>query len=293
MYMYMEQPKTLIGKNNYLFLINDSSQELNIHCNNLNLVNNETFQRYKFKNFLLIVFPDKSLLYKKYLPDKFKIQFRPGLDAYMKVLTDKLLDTYDILKNEEDVYYKTDTHINIKGSYIVYKQFIQKLNEMYQLDIAPKECVILNKQCILSSLQLGIGDLLWECNLGNQCVEDCIDSFYYSDNIDYIYCKHKIQKDGSIRLLTKDTLIDENDILHNTILSWDILSKYILYKKNITCNNKLKVLIFYDSFLTSTLSLYLELFNEVYMIKDIYNNYIINIINPNFVFEFRVERFLS
>ena len=30
--------KTLIGKNDYLFLINDSSKELEIHCNNLNVV---------------------------------------------------------------------------------------------------------------------------------------------------------------------------------------------------------------------------------------------------------------
>lgn len=69
------------------------------------------------------------------------------------------------------------------------------------------------------------------------------------------------------------------------------MSKYILYQKNI-CDNKLKVIIFYDSFLISLLSLYLELFEEVYMIKDFYNNDIINIIKPNFVFEFRIERFL-
>ena len=30
--------KTLIGKEDYLFLINDSCKELEIHCNNLNLV---------------------------------------------------------------------------------------------------------------------------------------------------------------------------------------------------------------------------------------------------------------
>ena len=75
------------------------------------------------------------------------------------------------------------------------------------------------------------------------------------------------------------------------VLSWDILSNYILYQKNIS-NNKFKVLIFYDSFLTSLLSLYLELFEEVYMSKSVYDNTIINTINPDYVFEFRVERFL-
>jgi hypothetical protein len=74
-------------------------------------------------------------------------------------------------------------------------------------------------------------------------------------------------------------------------IEWNIVSKYILYQKNIT-NNNLKVIIFYDSLLLSSLSLYMELFETVYMIKDIYNNEIINIIKPDYVFEFRVERFL-
>ena len=39
--------KTLIGKNNYLFLINDSGQELKIHCDNLNLVNDILWLRIK------------------------------------------------------------------------------------------------------------------------------------------------------------------------------------------------------------------------------------------------------
>jgi hypothetical protein len=36
---YIIMSKTLIGKNGYLFLINDSSQELKIHCDNIDLVN--------------------------------------------------------------------------------------------------------------------------------------------------------------------------------------------------------------------------------------------------------------
>jgi len=38
--------------------------------------------------------------------------------------------------------------------------------------------------------------------------------------------------------------------------------------------------------------LYIDLFYEVYMIKTIYNNNLIKLISPDFVFEFRVERFL-
>ena len=141
-------------------VINDSAKELEVHCNNLNLVNEQHLQKYKFDHFLLIVFPNKSLIYKEYLPQEYVIKHRPALNMYKHVLNNKIYDTYDILKNEKDVYYKTDTHINIKGAYIVYKQFIQKINNLFYLNIKPKECVILNKQCILSNLQLGIGDLL-------------------------------------------------------------------------------------------------------------------------------------
>ena len=122
----------------------------------------------------------------------------------------------------------------------------------------------------MSDLQLGIGDLLWESNLGDQYVEDHTDNFYYSDDIEYIYCKQKIQENDKLRILSKD-LNDETNKLIGRNVSWEILSTYILHKKNI-CKNKLKVLIFYDSFLTSSLSLYLDLFEEVYMVKEIYNN---------------------
>lgn len=282
--------KTLIGKDNYLFLTNDSARELEVHCNNLNLVRDKTLSRYNFDNFCLIVFPNKSLIYKDLLPKEYKVKYRPALDYYSKALNNKIFDTYNILKNEEDVYYKTDTHINIKGGYIVYKEFINKINEIYSLNIKIKNCLILKKTCVLSQLNLGLGDLLWSINLGEQYVEDHIDTFYYSDQIDYMYCKYVIEKNGIVRILDKK-LIDQNNILHNSLLDWNVLSNYILYKKN-NCDDKFKVLIFYDSFLTSTLSLYLDIFREVYMIKTIYNNEIIDIIKPDFVFEFRVERFL-
>ena len=283
--------KTLIGKSNYLFLINDSNKELIVGCNNLNLVQTKNLNSFKFDKFLLTIIPNNSLIYKKYLPDSYNVKYRPGFYAYSKVLNNKIIDAYNVLKNEEDVYYKTDTHINLKGSFIVYKYFIQELNKIYNLDIIPKELTISSKKCILTELKLGLGDLLWKDNLGDQNVENHEDTFYYSNEIEYIYCTHVIKKDDNIRILNKNSLIDQNEILINSTIDWNIISKYILYQKNIT-NNKLKVIIFYDSLLIPSLSLYMELFEIVYMIKDIYNNEIINIIKPDYVFEFRVERFL-
>jgi hypothetical protein len=288
----MDSIKTLIGKNNYLFLINDACRELEVHCENLNLVNDKSLSRYNLENFLLIVLPNKSLVYRDYLPDNYNIKYRPALNDYKKIFKNKLVDTYKILKNEEDVFYKTDTHINMKGNYFVYNYFIKKLNEIYNLDIKPHNIVLSSKNCKLAELNYGLGDLLWDKNLGNQNIDENskIDNFYYSDNVEILYYNHKIKESDEIRILNKE-FIDINYKLVDSLISWEILSENILYRKNNTDNN-LKVLIFYDSFSISLLDLYLKLFNEVYMIKEIYNSHYIKTINPDYVFEFRVERFL-
>lgn len=72
------------------------------------------------------------------------------------------------------------------------------------------------------------------------------------------------------------------------------MSNYILYRNNENNGEQkqYKVLLFYDSFLANVLDLYLKLFKEVYMIKDIYDRKYIEYIKPDYVFEFRVERFL-
>lgn len=73
----------------------------------------------------------------------------------------------------------------------------------------PREITLLNKKCILSETYLGIGDLTWETNLGNQVLETCIDTFYYADEIDYIYCTHIIQINDKLRILDMN-LVDKN-----------------------------------------------------------------------------------
>lgn len=283
--------KTLIGKEEYLFLINDTCKELEVHCNNLNLVKDKTFKRYSFDKFLLIVLPNKSLIYKDFLPDEYVVKYRPALDDYKSVLKEKVIDTYDLLRNYENTYYKTDTHINIKGAYLVYKYFIHKLNEIFNLNMQSKEISLNKKVCELSSLHLGVGDLLWESNLGNQNVNDKVDTFYFSDEIQPFCYKHFIANNDEIRILDKQ-LNDKTTEFEGNVVSWNIISDFIFYKKNDINGNNLKVLIFYDSFLLSTISLYLHLFEEVYMSKSMYDNEIINNVKPDYVFEFRSERFL-
>lgn len=101
-------------KNNILFLFNDATQELNVHCNNLILINDITLPKYTFNNYFLFVYPNKLLIYKNYLPDEYIFKYSHALEIFKNKFKDKLYDLYDILKNETDLYYKTDTHINLK-----------------------------------------------------------------------------------------------------------------------------------------------------------------------------------
>jgi hypothetical protein len=281
--------KTLIGNNGYLFLKNDDSRELEVHCNNLCLVvcDLSRFQKY-FDKYYITVFPDKSYLYKKFLPSEYISQYRPGLLKYKSFFNDKLFDTYDILKNINDPYYKTDTHINLNGAYNVYVNFIKNIKKIYNLNLPTKH---LNIKCynniILSNIKPGLGDLTLEYNRGTQILDDISDNYYYSDDLIEIYNN---KNPGNIIFLDKKLEKVENISL-DTIIDWNIISKFILYKKNKNALKK-KVVIYYDSFITSTMGLYITMFYEVYMIKDIYCADIMDKINPDYIFEFRIERFL-
>lgn len=287
--------KTLIGKEDYLFLINDSCKELETHCNNLNLVDEEKLvSRYLFDNFLLFVYPNKSLFCKQYLPDNYDIKYRPGIEIYKNKLQNKLIDLYNFMDINDDLFYKTDTHINLKGNYLVYKIFVDKINKKFNFNITPKNLVIKSTKCELVTLPYAIGDLTWHDNLGNKILNNKIDTYYYSDDVDYFYNIYKITNNNSIRFLNGITLYDETCDLekNNEVAHWNLISKYIIYIKNESVEPKKKVVIFYDSFLLHSLSLYFDLFYEIYFIKNIYNNEIINNIKPDYVFEFRCERFL-
>lgn len=281
--------KTLIGKNGYLFLTNDTCKELEVHCQNLNLIKNKSLPHLNFDNYMMILFPNKSLYYKNYLPDEYVVKYRPAFEIYKNKLQDKMLDCYEILKNIDDAYYKTDTHINLKGNYEVYLKFIEKVNNDYELNLKAKYIKIeVIENIELSSLNYGIGDLTWPSNLGNQTLINKNDNYYYSTDFSDFYMRHKINNNDNIMFFDYE-LNNKTDELNNLIVDWNIISKYIIYKKN---KNGYKVIIFYDSFILNILPLYIELFNEIYLIKSVYNNKLIDIIKPDYIFEFRLERFL-
>ena len=282
--------KILIGKKDVLFLCNDASKELEVHCENLFIVNENNLSRYSFPDFMMFVYPDKSFFYKDFLPDGYIAQYRPGLAVYKDTLQDALVDLYDILKDETDVYYKTDTHINQKGNYIVYKHFLSTLEKKLNIHIEPKVIEFEVKKTQLSSLDCGLGDLTWKSNTGDIILDNIEDTYYYHPECCWFYCSYKIKKNVALHFLDYQ-FKDKTSELENLVVNWDIIINHIIYVKN---ENKYpgKVIFFYDSFLLHSLPLYFDLFEEAYFVKHVYSKDIIDTIQPTHVFEFRIERFL-
>ena len=290
----MGKEKTLIGKENYLFLQNDSNRELEVHNNNLCVVSKNfhlKFEKYLSK-YLLIVFPNKSLVHQRYLPDGFDLKYRPGIDMYKKYLNDRIIDLYEYLKNE-DSFYKTDTHMNLNGAYISYEVVISKLRAIFNIQVEKPNIHLQKKECILADLNLGLGDLTWEMNLGQQDLKDKSDIYYYSDDIEPIYTRYKISSSDKHLAILNYNLEYCNTQYDGTVIDWNIVSNYIIYSINNEVKQKEKILIFYDSFLLSSLSLWRQAFHEVYFIKNTFNPEMVKKINPDYILEFRVERFLN
>lgn len=287
--------KTLIGKNGYLFLNNDANQEIKIHNENLCVVDERNLDKYTsvMNKFIMIVFPDKSFFCREHLPDGYNMIFRPGFEIYKRKFGGNIIDGTALLNGSNQVFYKTDTHLNLKGAYIVYVNFINKINKLFNLKVICKSANLYFKDVnSLCELKNGLGDLTWHHNLGDLILTNTNDTIVLSDDIKQIYTLYEFAINDPLKLLLfQGSLIDDTNNNIGKKLDWIVISKYILYKKN-NCLPKCKILIFYDSFLLSTLSLYLELTSEVYMSKSIFNKSLVDYINPDYIFEFRVERFL-
>lgn len=286
--------KTLVGKNGYLFLKNDACRELDVHCNNVCNIKSDSVKDLYNKHIdklLITIFPNKSYVYSIYLPDDYKALYRPAFDIYSRILGNHLLDGYTVLNQIPDIFYKTDTHINFKGGYIIYKEWVIKANTLFSLNIPIRKDNIEYKEVSgLSNLNIGIGDLTWDMNRGSQVIENISDLYFYSTSVRSIYLEHKLSYYSDIRLVTYNN-IDVTDKYKTQIIDWKMLSDNILHTFNDAGINK-KVLFFYDSFLISTISLYMDIFKETYMAKSIYDPSLIKLLEPDLIFEFRVERFL-
>lgn len=293
--------KTLIGKNGFLFLINDSSDEILCHKNGtVNSSHNNREQMYLkyIDKIFILVYPDKSYCCQQHLPDEYQpLLFRESFRKYKEFLGERIFDGYPFIFNEGDKYfYKTDTHMNMLGTYMLLNKFIDYVNCQLGLNIQIPIVEIKELYCENGILNLGkgLGDLRYPQNLGNQTVIDVTDTYYYNEEYGNYYVTDKISSDGKIRYLLKDksTLIDKNDELDGKLVDWNIVNKYVIHSTNIDSLVDKKILIFYDSFTLNLIPILMQISREVYMMKQTYNHDLIETINPDLIFELRVERFL-
>jgi hypothetical protein len=288
--------KTIIGKNNYLFLNNDTSNSLINHCND-NYKKEINLNRYNLiiNKFLLIVFPDKECICSNLLPDNFTIKNRYSLDYYKLELNNKLLDTTDLLDYTD--YYVTDTHMNIKGLYKIYKESILKFNKLFNKNISILESELKNIIVDnLTSLQLGLGDLTWDTNKLDLVLNNISDIYYISEHNFPFYCKLKILNpliidDINIKILNTSLENITSNYL-DSVITWNILSETIISSVCNNIDNNLKILIFYDSFLVSIIPLIMKTFKYCFFSKSHVNQTIVDNVNPDYILEFRIERFL-
>lgn len=290
----MSSNKTLIGKNGYLFLNNDSCDEIQRHIKDFSKISVESLSRYDIvrDRYFITVFPNKSFVCRSQLPDGYYVNYRPDFNVYKKKFGNYIFDGYEVIGDEIETFYKTDTHMNLKGTIRIYYDFLKRINSLFNLDLIEKRFNI-DVKYVDRLTDIGHGDLTWYQNLGDQILYDTSDFYYYSDEIKNLYPRGivKLEDELFFYILENDKLIDRTASVIGTQFDWNIISKYTFKKKN-KVNPRYKVLIFYDSFLLSTLSLYLELFDEVYMQKNAFDQNLVNAIQPDYVFEFRVERFL-
>lgn len=278
--------KTLYGKENYLFLFNDSSSSLENHCKNF--IEYNIYYTIKYISFikknkiLFFVFPDKEIICKKFLPNQYKIKNRNKLEYYKALFTDLLYDSTELFDVSD--YSKTDTHINLKGLYKFYIKACSILSQKFNLNIETKKIIIKRKEVI------GNGDLIQGVNIGTNIAKKIKETIYYTDK-SYSIINNKYNIDSNIKILEYD-FSDISNKYNNKLINWIDIRDKIIHYKNINALNKKKIVIFHDSFLLPIIFLFTELFNEVYTIKNFFDTKFINYIKPDYIFEFRVERFL-
>ena len=283
--------KTLVGTNNYLFLINDSSKSIEKHSVFNEKLNDSRLKTTygKFKdNMLVIVVPDKEITCKKYLPNNIKCEYRNEFECYKKYFGENIVDAHDVLDPTD--FYKTDTHTNQKGGAKTFTLLLSHLQDKFNVQFNIDTSYEVSNVISLSDLNIGLGDLTWKDNRGSLELDN-IDDIYYKINGHELVIWSKYNTLSEPYSILSYHLIDVSSLFE--IITWEVLSNNILFKKNKDYTIKKKVVIFYDSYLSHTLNLYKNIFEEIYLIKSIFSIELITKINPDFIIEIRAERFLS
>jgi len=155
-------PNVLIGKDGWLFLNEDQTEEGAPVSNHLGLLPfnyDIVFQTYKNDleaksnyltrrgiRYVFVIAPDKWTVYPEYLPDGFANYTRKKnvdlLVEYLRVNTQvEILDLRTALVNSKQpdqlLYYRNDTHWNKLGAYVAYKEIANSISRYFP-EIKPR-----------------------------------------------------------------------------------------------------------------------------------------------------------
>ena len=266
--------KTLLGLNNYFFLINDTNHELDQHFNpnyisNFNsksFLDNYNFKKNLFKKenirFYLFIVPDKSVVCKKFLPFKTDTVKR-NID-----LIDEIVDFADCL--DEDDYFQYDSHISFVGGKSLAFRFLNFIDNSFTLE---KFNILVEKSNKVDIERMH--DLIAEEN------------WSYSEEFRERFPLIQIYTIPQPKGLKSITDFPE-------IFKWSGTRKSVYYKNDESYSN-LKVLIFGDStfkLYAPYISLY---FKELFFYWDhgLFNKSLINWFKPDLILEIRMERFIE
>lgn len=273
----MNLKKSIKGKNGFLFLFNDSNNELKQHFD-FNYENkfseDEFLDEYYFKKNLFenndieyyyFSVPDKSIVCRDFLPfDVVKI--KRNVDS-----CDEIVDFADYLNNT--CYYKVNSHINIKGSEIIAFKILNHIDNNFTI----KEWNnIVNTTCEDVEIKRG-GDLLLEKNWSFSIKEKRIFYEKYSGNVEYT---------------TRPKNISHEKIPKEFEFCRKRESSYV---KNEDSFSDKKVLFFRDSSFQSFIDFFSFYFREIFAYWDhgSLNDDLIKYFNPDIIIELRTERFID
>lgn len=270
--------KTLQGKNNNFFLINDSNNEILQHYDDTfeskinynkfieSIESKNNFFKQLNINYKLFVIPDKSITLREYLPFKTN-----NPNRHVNHLKGYLYDLNEIITKEDTL--SNDTHISEKASPKIISYIISK--------IYPEDCSQFEKE-LNDRISLvpyeHEGDLFNEQN--------------WSYNKDQSYYENKYVKNFRVELKDEYKEIPLKNIPEEFRYVSKRKSHYYINKNALLDK---KALILHDSTTEKLTNTLIATYKEVFFYWDhwYFNKDLINWFKPDDVIEIRTERFLE
>ncbi len=305
--MFDQLCKALKGKDGYLFLVNDSKQEIRQHYDpnfKYDSFNEDKMREtinYK-KDYLnrrgcsygLYVFTDKSVVLRKYLPFDTCEPIR-----YIDKLKDCLYDLNEVL--EEEDFSHGDTHCSMRASirvvsYILEKKF-NKLSEQSITELMDNTDWSLS-DIIQFKIKSRSEDITYEDVLKSKLEikiephhEDLYDVFNYSYPEENLLFKDR--NEDLIALYPKDEYTDKKDTIPKEFRKVKNRESQYYYNEHSLTNRK--ALILHDSSVLNLIPVLICVYRELFLYWDygIFNKRLVEWYDPDDCLEIRIERIVT